>query len=97
MKSKTLKPVLVTTAHRGVFFGYVEDYDVGQKTIQLQDARMCVYWSAAMKGVGGLAAVGPDTDCKIAPRVASHMLNDITSIASVEPDAAEKWEQAPWG
>ena len=38
------RPVLVTTAHRGVFFGYAKD--VSGETITLRAARLCVYWTS---------------------------------------------------
>lgn len=40
--------VLVTTAHRGVFAGWTTDID--GETIRLRDARLCVYWSADVRG-----------------------------------------------
>lgn len=50
-------PLVVTTAHRGVFFGFAKPTE--NKTIRLRDAQMCVYWSADVKGVLGLASKGP--------------------------------------
>ena len=38
------RPVLVTSAHQGVFFGYATD--TSGDTIHLTRARLCVYWSA---------------------------------------------------
>lgn len=54
------RPVLVTTAHRGVFFGYAAKTDGDQ--IELKKARLCVYWSRDMKGFMGLAANGPSDE-----------------------------------
>lgn len=89
----TERAVMVTTAHRGVFFGYANDVD--GKTIKLKRARMCVSWSRAMKGVLGLASIGPDKDCRIgAP--ADIEVRDITSVAEVTGDAVKRWEEAPW-
>ena len=51
-------PVVVTTEHRGVFFGYL-DGSRDSETALLRDAQMCVYWSADVRGVLGLAATGP--------------------------------------
>ena len=39
------RPVIVTTAHRGVFFGYATNTD--GETIALTRARLCIYWSSA--------------------------------------------------
>ena len=59
---KQERAVIVTTAHRGVFFGYATDTD--GETIALKKARLCVYWSRDMKGFMGLAASGPSKDCR---------------------------------
>lgn len=97
MKAKTEtpdgRPVVVTTAHRGVFFGYADNTD--GETIALRRARLCVHWSAAMKGFMGLAAYGPDKDCRIGPP-ADITLRNITAILEVTAEAVKKWEQAPW-
>lgn len=50
---KQERPVIVTTEHRGVFFGYATNTD--GETIDLKRARLCVYWSADVKGFMGLA------------------------------------------
>ena len=87
------RPVLVTTAHRGVFFGYADKTD--GETITLKRARLCVYWTADLRGFMGLASHGPTASCKIGP-AADINLRDITSVVSVTPEAAAKWEAAPW-
>ena len=92
-KKSTLRPVIVTTLHRGVFFGYAANTD--GETIKLERARMCVYWSAAMKGILGLAVIGPDKDCKISP-AASTTLRNVTAIFEVAPEAVTRWEASPW-
>lgn len=40
---KTDRPVIVTTAHRGVFFGYADKTD--GETIKLRSSRLCLQWS----------------------------------------------------
>ena len=87
------RPVLVTTEHRGVFFGYATETD--GETITLKNARNCIYWSASVKGFLGLAATGPNSDCKIGPR-ADLTLRAITSVAEVTPEAVKAWEAQPW-
>lgn len=97
MQPQRAKPVLVTTAHRGVFFGYVaEDADLTQKTIRLERARMCVYWATDMHGVLGLATTGPSSGCRIGPAVSALTLMDITSVSEVTAAARDAWEKAPW-
>jgi hypothetical protein len=91
-KSKE-RPVLVTTAHRGVFFGYATDTD--GETISLKRARLCVHWSADLRGFMGLASHGPSFGCKIGP-AADIELRNVTSVVEVTPEAVTKWEAAPW-
>ena len=94
MASKTKqRAVLVTTEHRGVFFGYASKTD--GETIALSKARLCVYWSADVKGFMGLAANGPSATCKIGPP-ADITLRAITAVAEVTPAAVKAWESAPW-
>lgn len=93
-KKPTEVPVLVTTEHRGVFFGYATD--TKGATIELARARNCVYWSSDLRGFLGLASVGPNRNCKIGPQVPSIQLRGITSVVEVTPEAAAKWESAPW-
>ena len=88
-----LRPVLVTTVHRGVFFGYASDTK-GDR-IFLKDGRNCVYWSADCKGFLGLAANGPTKNCKVGPK-ADITVRNITSVSEVGPDAAKAWESQPW-
>jgi hypothetical protein len=92
-RSVTGRPVLVTTAHRGVFFGYASNTD--GDTIELKRARLCVYWSTDVRGVMGLPANGPSKSCRIGP-AADITLRSITAIAEVTPEAVKAWEAAPW-
>ncbi len=87
------RPVLVTTAHRGVFFGFATETDGEQ--IALRAARGFVYWSRDVKGFLGLAATGPTKSCRIGPP-ADITLRNITSVAEVSADAVKCWEAAPW-
>lgn len=93
-KAERERAVVVTTAHRGVFFGYADDTDGEQ--ITLKKARLCVYWSTDLKGFMGLAANGPSKDCKVGPP-ATITLRSITAVLEVEnPEAVARWESAPW-
>lgn len=95
--TKTTKkgsPLLVTTEHRGVFFGYGTRTDAD--TIELTDARMAVYWTSNLKGVLGLAAQGPSSGCRISPSVPVLTLRAVTSVTECSPEAAKAWEKAPW-
>jgi hypothetical protein len=87
------RAVLVTTSHRGVFFGYATETD--GETIKLRAARLAVYWTADLRGFMGLASHGPGKGCKIGP-AADIELRGITSVVGVSPEAVQKWEGAPW-
>lgn len=87
------RAVLVTTTHRGVFFGYARDTDGA--TIKMRAARNCVYWTSDVKGFLGLAATGPSKGCKIGP-AADIELRDITCVAECSVAATQAWETAPW-
>lgn len=91
--NKPGRPVLVTTAHRGVFFGYAQE--TSGTTIKLQRARNALYWDAACKGFLGLAFVGPIGKSRVGPP-ADIELRDITSVSEVTPAAVLVWESAPW-
>ena len=92
-KKITDRYVLVTTAHRGVFAGYATKTD--GDTIKLRQARLCVYWSADVRGFMGLASGGPTASCRIGPP-ADIELRNITSVVEVTDQARAAWEAAPW-
>lgn len=87
------RAVVVTTQHRGVFFGYTADTD--GSIIKLRAGRNCLYWSSDVKGFMGLAATGPSKSCKIGPAVDID-LRDITSVIACTEEATKAWELAPW-
>lgn len=88
------RAVLVTTSHRGVFFGYATD--TGGSVIKLRAARNCIYWPVQNRGFLGLANTGPVGDARIGPP-ADIELRDITCVAECTPQAVTAWEKAPWG
>lgn len=92
--SKKPRPVLVTTAHRGVFFGYATD--TSGETVVLERARNCLYWHESVRGFIGLAANGPNSQCRIGPACSRIELRNITSVSDVSADAVRAWESAPW-
>jgi len=87
------RAVIVTTEHRGVFFGYADDTD--GDVIKLRAARNCVYWSTSVRGFMGLAANGPDKQSKVGP-AADIEVRKITSVIECTPEAVAAWEAAPW-
>lgn len=88
--------VVVCTAKKGVFFGYIDESEVNDDPLTLTLARMCVYWSADMRGVMGLASEGPSNTCKISGRVPKILLKEITAVIHVTTEAIAKWEDSPW-
>ena len=89
---EALRPVLVTTEYRGVFFGYA--YDTSGDQITLINARNCIFWPSANGGFGGLASEGPAKGARIGARVKKIDLRKITSVADVSESATAKWEAA---
>lgn len=85
--------VVVTTEHRGVFFGYTKDSK--SDIIELRAARNCIYWPVENKGFIGLATDGPKSGSKIGP-AADIELRKITSVVKCSAAAVEAWEKAPW-
>lgn len=92
-KANAERAVVVTTQHRGVFFGYAEETDGA--IIKLRAARNCLSWSSDVKGFMGLAATGPSKTCRVGPAV-DISLRDITSVIECTPQAVQAWEGAPW-
>lgn len=85
-----LRPVIVCTEFRGVFFGYAED--TSKDTIQLKAARMAIYWGTT-KGVMELAEVGPSSKSKLSAK-ADIEIRKVTAVFEVTKEAAEKWKTA---
>jgi hypothetical protein len=85
--------VMVTTSHRGVFFGYTDD--TSGAIIKLRSARNCLYWPTENKGFMGLANMGPVKGARVGP-AADIELRDITSVALCTEAAVTAWESAPW-
>lgn len=89
---KGLQPVLVTTAHRGVFAGLLsKDQDWSQKTLTLKSAKMAIRWGTT-KGVMQLAKDGPPNDSLIGAEADIPVLHDVTAIFLLTPEAWEKWK-----
>jgi hypothetical protein len=102
-KAKT-RAVLVTTEHRGVFFGWTAD-PADATTVRLTGVRNCLYWTSKTGGFLGLAEAGP-LDATVSgngSRIGSACkgpvtLQKVTCVAEVTPEAVNVWETAPcWG
>lgn len=93
-EGRKMQALIVTTAHRGVFFGYGEPTDA--PVITLERARMCVHWPAENRGVVGLASDGPKKGARIGPAAPKVILRDVTAIFFPSEQAIKAWESAPW-
>ena len=85
-----LRPVIITTEHRGVFFGYAGD--TTGSVIDLQNARMAIRFGTT-KGLMQLAETGPTPSSKISAR-ANLQIRKITAVFEVTDKAAQAWEAA---
>ena len=95
-------PVVVTTLHRGVFFGYLPDnaadgFDPFAENIELVKVRNCVYWAASVKGFLGLTHHGPNKECRIGPPAERAWIRNVTLVARATDEAAREWEKGHWG
>ena len=83
-----LRPVIVCTKHRGVFYGWAEN--TSGDVIHLKNARMAIRWGTT-RGVMELAEVGPNSSSKISAK-ADIEVRDITAVFEVSESAAQAWE-----
>ena len=94
MKKSTngLKSILITTAHRGVFFGQVDPAtDLTQRTLTgINNCRMAIYWGTD-RGVMQLAETGPTSTTRVGAPADVAAIHDVTAVFSVTDGAAEKW------
>lgn len=89
------KAVLVTTSHRGVFYGRLaEGGDESARSIRLTGCRNAIYW-AGKRGFLGLARYGPENGSRIGSAAPSVLLHDVTSVSECSDEAAKRWEEWP--
>jgi hypothetical protein len=88
------KAVVVTTEHRGVFFGYFEK--ITGDTVVLKKVRNCIYWPTSVKGFIGLATSGPLNGSRVGPPADEATLYKVTAILKASKEAVKNWEKAPW-
>lgn len=96
MKNKV--PVLITTdsSKRGVFMGFINPNDANKETLEAEEVRMAVYWSADVRGVIGLAAKGPTKDCRISAAAKKATLKGVTAVLEITEEALAAWRKEPW-
>lgn len=84
------KSVLVTTAHRGVFFG--ELISEKDKQVTLANARCAIYW-ATTGGFFELASIGPNAKSKIGSVAPEVLLHDVTAVVACSEQAIKAWKE----
>lgn len=96
MSEPTSKPVLVTTAHRGVFFGYLAG-EASKEKVVIGRARNVVSWDVATRGFLGLASTGPTKGCRVGPAAGEEStLFDVTGVFTCTPEAVKAFEEGAW-
>lgn len=85
---KQKRPVLVTTDHRGVFFGFAED--TTGDVIDLKSAQLVIYWTSDLRGFMGLASHGPGSGCKIG-KPADIQVRNITAVVECTDEAVKRF------
>lgn len=89
-----MKAVILTTEHRGVFFGYAEDdADLSKTTQGLKNARMAIRWQPT-KGIAELAKDGPNNNSIIGDTADWPVIHKVTGVMLVTPEAEKKWISA---
>jgi len=86
-------PVVICTAHRGVFFGYIDEADHEKRTMKVYRCRNCLSWNSDNKGFMGLASCGPIGEARIGPAVLRITLQDVTAVMFCTEPAAAEWEK----
>ena len=88
------KMVVVTTKHRGVFYGQL-DSEITPESVELINCRNCLRWGKA-NGFIGLAANGPGPGHRVGPAAPRITLHDITAVVECSDEAIKAWDAATW-
>lgn len=94
-RKKSTRPVVVTTAHRGIFVGYTDEAG-NTDTITLAKARMVVYYPQETRGVVGIAARGTPQGSRVTEPADRITLRSVTAVMDATEVAAKSWELTPW-
>lgn len=91
--------ILVTNTHRGIYFGQLIRNGNQGKTVVLENARHCFYFSAVSghEGTFGLATHGPGDGSKTGPVVSLMIINDVSTKTLCSDEAIKRWKEATWG
>ena len=88
------KQVVVTTSHRGVFFGTLAKREGSD--VELENARVCIYWTRETRGFVGLAKTGPLGDSRVSRSCPRMAISSVTSIMECTQESVTRWESGPW-
>lgn len=88
-----MKPILITTEHRGVWYAEVEESaDLSTPTLtNLKNCRMAIYWGTT-RGLQELCQTGPTSSSKISVASDIAVLHKVTAVFNVTTEAASKWQ-----
>ena len=95
-ESTTLRPVIICTEHRGVFYGRTDATAVDilrRKIVTLEGARMAIYFGTT-RGVVELAETGPTDKSRIGARAPSAGVGAITAVFEMTAAAAKAWDDS---
>lgn len=85
---------LITTKHRGVFAGEIDDdFDRQATTLAVSNARMAIRFGTS-KGLLQLAETGPTGSSAISAPADIPALHDITAVFAITDEAWAKWQTA---
>lgn len=85
---------LVTTKHRGVFAGEIDDNaNLAETSLPLRNARMAIRFGTT-RGLMELAETGPTPISKVSAPADIPVLHDITAVFAITDEAWAKWQAA---
>jgi hypothetical protein len=95
---------VVCCSPKVVLSGWATDEEMKKTSPTLTDVRMCVYWTSAVGGPMGLAAVGPDSGCRITKAAPTWTIpadkdgsSRVEGYGESSEAAVKAWESEPWG
>lgn len=105
--SNEKKHYVVCARPKVVLSGLATPEEMKEDSPTLTDVRMAVFWSRATVGPMGLAAKGPDSQCRItaacptrtipAARKGDAARSRVEGYGECSAEATKAWEREPWG
>lgn len=90
--------VLITTSHRGVYFGYIDESDIDTRpTLRVSNMRHVYYWAKGLAGIYELPTKGPPNGSRLtATPVPEISIDAVANVAPCTPEAIERFENGTW-